>query len=143
MYWMITNRKVESTGFGDDFDVLTYWRNDSGNLQTFADWTKLSDVEFRQGLVQVADAFPDLEGTSPEDQKHVNIFVHGFDISWSSAAQRYGQIVQNLFSGPNSLGECILFTWPSKGNLAGYFPDRSEARRSAEDFADVLSALYD
>jgi len=143
MYWMITNRKVEGNGLGDDFGDMTYWRNDSGNLQTFPAWTSMTDVEFRQRLVQVADAFPDLGATSPEDQKHVNIFVHGFDTGWSSAAQRYGQIVQNLFSGPNSLGECILFTWPSKGTPVGYLPDRSEARQSAEDFANLLGEFYD
>jgi len=41
------------------------------------------------------------------------------------------------------MGLCILFTWPSKGSVVGYLPDRSEARQSADDFADVLSSLYD
>jgi esterase/lipase superfamily enzyme len=79
----------------------------------------------------------------PEKQKHVSIFVHGFDTNWVSAVQRYGKIVDQLFSGETSLGECILFTWPSKGSLAGYLPDRAEARKSAEDLSVVLSDLYD
>jgi len=143
MYWMITNREVEGNGLGDEIADLTYWQNPSPNLQTFSAWTRMTIDDFRKALVQVADAFPDVAATSPEDQKHVNIFVHGFDTDWISAVQRYGKIVQNLFSGPNSLGECILFTWPSKGNVAEYLPDRSEARQSAENFAEVLSEFYD
>jgi esterase/lipase superfamily enzyme len=89
------------------------------------------------------NTFPDPNQTPSEDQKHLNIFVHGFDTDWLSAVRRYGAIVNNLFSGPQSLGICILFTWPSKGSGVEYFPDRSEARQSADDFADVLSSLYD
>ena len=143
MYWMITNRNVEAKGFGDEFSDLTFWRNEPGILNLFTAWSKVSDTDFRQALVQAADAFPNPAGGLSEDQKHVNIFVHGFDNSWGSAAERYGTIVQNLFSGPQSLGECILFGWPSKGSPLGYLPDRSEVRQSAEDFAGVLGELYD
>jgi esterase/lipase superfamily enzyme len=143
MYWMVTNRNFTQTDFGDEFSELSYWKNDSTSFGAFAAWKQLTDTEFRQGLVQVADTFSDPISTPGEDQKHINIFVHGFDVSWASAVTRYGQIVENLFSGPQSLGECILFTWPSEGSPLGYFPDRSEARKSAGDFADVLSNLYD
>lgn len=146
MFWMITNRKVTNDGFGDDFSDLSFWKNDNPDptaLTTRAAWQSLSQDAFRQALVAAADAFPNPINTPSEDQKHVTIFVHGFDNNWISAAGRYGDIVKNLFSGANSLGECILFSWPSKGSLTGYFPDRSEARQSAEDFADVLSELYD
>jgi esterase/lipase superfamily enzyme len=143
MYWMITNRNITSNGLGDEFVGLSFWKNESQTATDFAAWKQLKLEEFRQALVQVADTFPDPVTTSSEDQKHVNIFVHGFDNSWSSAAGTYANIVANLFSGAQSLGECILFTWPSQGSPLGYLPDRSEARQSAEDFADVLSELYD
>lgn len=146
MYWMITNRKVETGGFGSDFDNLTYWKSasaDPNDLVNFSAWQPMTQPAFQTALVQVADTFPLPLDTPTEDQKHVNIFVHGFDTTWSSAVQRYGKIVSNLFSGPNSMGECILFTWPSKGSVAEYLPDRSEARQSADDFAEVLSDLYD
>ena len=143
MYWLITNRKVSADGFGDDFSDLTYWQNQAGPVDDFSKWEKLTQAKFRQGLVALTDAFPDPQTTPPDDQQHLNIFVHGFDTTWTSAAQRYAAIVDNLFSGPQSLGVCVLFTWPSKGTVAGYLPDRSEARQSADDFADVLSALYD
>jgi len=146
MYWMITNRNLDAGGFGSDFADLTYWKSiatDPNDLVNLAAWQQLSPDAFQTALVQVADTFPHPLVTPSEDQKHVNIFVHGFDNSWSSAAQRYGKIASNLFSGPNSMGECILFTWPSKGSVAEYLPDRSEARQSADDFAEVLSDLYD
>lgn len=146
MYWMITNRNVAANGFGDEFSDLSFWKNDKNDpktLTTFDAWQSLSKSDFRQGLVAVSDTFPNPIAMPSDDQKHINIFVHGFDNNWSSAVGRYGQIVDSLFSGPESLGECILFAWPSKGSPIGYYPDRSEARQSAENFADILSDLYD
>jgi esterase/lipase superfamily enzyme len=143
MYWMITNRKITTKGPGDEIADLSFWKNESKNATNFAAWKQLKPDEFRQALVAVADTFPHPATTAGEDQKHVNIFVHGFDNTWSSAAGTYAAIVSNLFSGADSLGECVLFTWPSQGSPLGYFPDRSEARNSAEAFADVLSDLYD
>ena len=146
MYWMITNRNRDGNDLGSKFASLTYWKSattDPAALSALTSWQKVSLNDFRDALVEVADSFPHPLVTPSENQKHVNIFVHGFDNTWSEAAQRYGKIVGNLFSGPNSMGECILFTWPSKGSVAGYLPDRSEARQSADDFADVLSELYD
>jgi esterase/lipase superfamily enzyme len=145
MYWMITNRNVDSKAktFGDDFTNLSFWQNASNNVNSFDNWTSMKQEDFQKGLVAAADTFPDPNKTPSEDQQHVNIFVHGFDTNWQSAVGRYGAIVNNLFSGPQSLGTCILFTWPSKGSVAEYLPDRSEARQSAEDFAEVLSSLYD
>jgi len=107
MYWMITNRNTKSDGFGDEFSKMTFWKNESDKVDDFAAWKSMSTDEFRQSVVQVADTFPDPISTPSEDQKHVTIFVHGFDNSWSSAVQRYGRIVENLFSGPESLGLCV------------------------------------
>jgi esterase/lipase superfamily enzyme len=145
MYWMITNRNVDAAAgtFGDDFSNLTFWQNASPNVDAFANWKPMQEDDFRKALIAITDAFPDPNAVPSDKQKHFNIFVHGFDTTWLSAVQRYGAIVNNLFSGPQSLGICILFTWPSKGSVAGYLPDRSEARQSGNDFADVLSALYD
>jgi esterase/lipase superfamily enzyme len=144
MYWMITNRNVKEDGFGDEFSDLSYWKNETNQLELFDNWKRLEAADFRQGLVKITDdTFPHPLNVPAEDQQHVNLFVHGYDNGWVSAVRRYGQIVGRLFSGVQSLGECILFTWPSEGSPIGYLPDRSEARKSAEDFAIVLSALYD
>jgi esterase/lipase superfamily enzyme len=146
MYWMITNRNLDNGGLGDEFSELTFWTNasnKSADVLKFSAWESVEEDVFRDSLVKVADTFPHPDDTPNEDQKHFNIFVHGFDTDWTSAAQRYAKIVDNLFSGPGSLGICVLFTWPSKGSPLAYLPDRSEARQSAADFAEVLSALYD
>jgi esterase/lipase superfamily enzyme len=144
MYWMITNRNIKDDGFGDDFAEMTYWQNTSGKVDDFKSWQKMGAlVQLRDALVAIANNFPDPLVTPTEDQKHITLFVHGYDNNWVSAADRYYKIVSNLFSGDKSLGECILFSWPSKGCPAEYLPDRSEARQSADDFADVLSELYD
>jgi esterase/lipase superfamily enzyme len=145
MYWMITNRNVDANNktFGDSFADLSFWQNATDKVDVFSNWTSVSQDNFRDGLVAIADTFPDPNKTPSEDQKHLNIFVHGFDTTWLSAVQRYGAISNHLFSGPQSLGVCVLFTWPSKGSVVGYLPDRSEARQSGDDFADVLSSLYD
>jgi esterase/lipase superfamily enzyme len=143
MYWMITNRNISKDGLGDEFTDLSFWKNDSGALTDFRAWTQIDKDEFKKGLISVADTFPDPMKTPIEEQKHVTFFVHGYNETWDKACALYGTIVQNLFSGPKSLGECVLFTWPSEGLTLGYLPDRAEARQSAEDFADVLSELYD
>lgn len=109
MYWMITNRKVGADSFGDDFSDLTFWQNAAGPVDDFTKWTKLTPAKFRQGLVDVTDKFPDPLATPSEEQQHLNIFVHGFDNTWISAAQRYGAIVDHLFSGAQSLGVCVLY----------------------------------
>lgn len=151
MYWMVANRNVDSINktFGDQFTSLSFWQNASAQVDNFAGWVSVSQDAFRDGLVAVANTFPDPNKTPSEDQKHVSIFVHGFDTNWLSAVQRYGAIVNKLFTDPKlptdagSLGVCVLFTWPSKGSVAGYLPDRSEARQSGDDFANVLGSLYD
>ncbi len=145
MFWMITNRNVQADGFGGSFDQLTFWQNPTGDLGNFKAWTKFDDgTAFQNALAAIANKFPSPVGqTSIENQKHVTLFVHGYDNDWISAVQRYGKIIANLFSGNNSLGECVLFSWPSKGSPAEYLPDRSEARQSADDLADVLCDLYD
>jgi esterase/lipase superfamily enzyme len=145
MYWMITNRNVETSGFGDEFSNLSFWTNPThGPVDVFASWQPLADLAaLRDAIVRIASAFPDPLTTPPENQKHVTFFIHGYNERWDAAARLYGTVVDNLFSGANSLGECILFSWPSEGSTLGYLPDRSEARQSGEDFADVLSELYD
>jgi len=78
-----------------------------------------------------------------ESQKHLTLFIHGYDNDWLQAMERYDTIAKQLFDGPNSLGELISFDWPSKGSLLGYLPDRAEARKTGDDLTNVLSQLYD
>jgi esterase/lipase superfamily enzyme len=143
-YWMITDRNVASGDLGIKRGPLTYWTSDNDEVSVLANWSKIAPTAFRTQLVTVAGQFPLIDDPNRyAEQQHVTLFVHGYNNDWGAAAKRYQEICQTMFSGDQSLGLCVLFTWPSKGSPADYLPDRSEAREAAQDLADVLSALYD
>ena len=150
-YWMISDRTLPSNGpkspasFGAERGELTFWTADNGPATDPAQWANVARAEFQQRLIAAADSFPVLGTTihSSEDQRHIAFFIHGYNNTWSAEAARYQGICESLFSGPNSLGECILYDWPSLGNVLGYLPDREHARDCANHLADVLSALYE
>src|SRR5947209_5136421 len=134
MRWLITNRNLNKTTntLGDDLDNLSFWTfdpaaNPGANIEVLASWTQVSVDQFKQGLARVASKFPPAVATPPEKQKHLTLFIHGFDTPWVNAVSRYDIIAQQLFDGPDSLGEIVCFDWPSKGSLLGYLPDRAEA----------------
>jgi esterase/lipase superfamily enzyme len=147
-YWMITNRTVEPDdvflGNGRSND-LSFWTADQGPLKDRRNWTRVADAAaFEARLAAAAQQFPPL--LSDEDhaaQKHVTLFVHGYNNNWSDAAGRYEKLCQSMFTGDRGLGECVLFTWPSNGRVADYLADRSDAAASGAALADVLSQLYD
>lgn len=148
MRWLITNRNQDDDGgFGTDFAPLTYWTFDPvvnpGNIELRSTWTQCTSGEFRAALVTAVKTFPDPVLTPPESQKHIALFIHGYNSSWSGAVHLYDKIATQLFDGLKSMGELISFDWPSKGSLLGYLPDRAEARKTADDLTTVLSALYD
>ncbi|HKS05161.1 MAG TPA: alpha/beta hydrolase [Gemmatimonadaceae bacterium] len=146
-YWMITNRNVEKNGFGKErSNKTTYWTATQTPLTRFSNWTELKGGApvFAQRLAAVADKFKPLaDEAAHADQKHVTLFVHGYNNDWSDAVSRYEQICDTMFSGQKGLGECVLFTWPSNGRASDYLADRADARESANALADVLSQLYD
>ena len=145
MRWMITNRNIEGNGFGTDQTDLTYWTLKSPELplDVLSSWQPQTADSFKQLLVQTTDQFPDPFGLAPEKQKHLCLFIHGYNVTWTGAMHTYGNVASRLFSGPDSLGELISFDWPSKGALLGYLPDRAEARQTGDDLTTVLSELYD
>jgi esterase/lipase superfamily enzyme len=150
MRWLITNRNQDADKdiFGCKFDTLTFWTFDpaaksGADIALRSSWTQRSMDEFRAALIAVAGNFPDPIKTPTESQKHLTLFIHGYDDDWLQAVARYNAIATQLFDGPNSLGELISFDWPSKGSLLGYLPDRVEARKTGDDLTNVLSELYD
>ena len=143
-YWMITNRKVEKNRLGRDRAALTFWSSGGGPLDRFQNWRPLPRTRFLNLMRAAADRFPlitDMEQQAR--QKHVTLFVHGYDNSWEEAARRYEGICRALFGGADGLGLCILFTWPSDGMKIAYYADRKDAAASGADFAEVLQGLYD
>ena len=152
MYWMISDRNISGGGakptpanFGAARGPLTYWINSNGKAADPATWDQVpTSAQFEQQLRQVASQFPPAAPDGDhQNQKHITLFVHGYKNKWLDEAQRYQTICDSLFSGPNSLGECVLYDWPSYGEVYDYLPDRAHARDCANDLADILSALYD
>jgi esterase/lipase superfamily enzyme len=141
-YWLISDRNKGGMGPGINNAGLTYWVSEGGDLTNISNWQKVSALNFQTLLTAAADQFPD--NVPNEQQSHVTILVHGFNVSFQSATGFYQSISDGLFTGDNSLnGLCVLYDWPSLGSALGYEPDRSHARACAADLADVLSALFD
>jgi esterase/lipase superfamily enzyme len=143
-YWLISDRNNGGTGAGRNVSGLTYFVSDGpGPLNNIGNWQKVTPTQFRTLLAAAADAFPALSQGENENQSHVTLLVHGFNVGFTSAASLYQDFCGRLFDGPDSLGLCILYDWPSLGNVAGYEPDRAMARDCAGDLTDILSELFD
>jgi esterase/lipase superfamily enzyme len=142
-YWMISNRKVKGGDFSAEKGDLAYYVCEKGALDKFSTWKKRSKDDFSTALKGAADDLPALTHDQNEDQRHVTLFVHGYNVGWKDAARRYGQLCNDLYSGNDGLGICVAFDWPSAGSVLGYLPDRSQARATADDLASVLADIYD
>lgn len=154
-YWMITDRNVlrNSQGialnlgpdYNTDKESLTYWESDgNGSIGDINSWKIVSEQIFQDDLQQAVNVFAQNKNpTKIEDQPHITLFVHGYNEKWDDAAKLYKNICDSLYSESNSLGTCVLFTWPSEGMLIDYLPDRKHAKNAAPDLADVFSDLYD
>jgi esterase/lipase superfamily enzyme len=142
-YWMINDRSNGGVGPDPNPDGMTFWVSDKQPLTEINNWRKVTAANFQKLLVAAADKFPAHDPAENEKQSHVTILVHGFNNKFTSASKFYQDLCGRLFDGPDSLGLCILYDWPSRGSTLGYEPDRSHARICAQDLTDVLSALFD
>lgn len=143
-YWMISARN--KGGIGDDRDTNgpSFWTSDStGDLHNIANWARVPFSQFRKAITDACAVFPDLPPEKQEEEKHLALCIHGFNNGFASSIDLYTKVCDGLFSGADSLGICVLFTWPSKGRVYEYLADRDEARACADDLAGVLSSLYD
>ena len=143
-YWLISDRNNGGTGQGLNTTRagLTYWISDGGDLMQIGNWNSVSGAQFQALLGGAADQFP--ANVPNEEQAHVTLLVHGFNVNFESATKFYQKVSDSLFTGPNSLqGLCVLYDWPSLGTVAGYLPDRATARACAPDLTNILSTLYD
>lgn len=143
-YWMVTNRNRTGSQLGSARAPLSWWVADEAPLEDLSRWTRLPGGRFRDELRASAREYPMLPPTGEhEDQKHICLFVHGYNTDWAEAVRRYESLCHGLFDGGAGLGACVLFTWPSHGSPVDYLPDRAEARESAPDLAELLVLLYD
>jgi len=145
-YLMISNRSRDGDALGGNLAALGFYGADAGAdpamLTRLSAWNKLTRDAFMLQLKQIADAFPLLPPERNTEQRHVCLFVHGYNTSWADSVRDYVEIKQRLIE-PADLGQLVLFSWPSKGSLAGYLPDRSEAKECAPDLAQLFVELND
>src|ERR1700747_24574 len=141
-YYMISLR--DKGGIGDDKnqDGPTYWLSDNDNIDNIINWREVAPSIFRDDLLAAANQFPKLDVSRNEAEKHVALAVHGYNNPWASSIGFYKNLCQRLFLEGANLGICVLLTWPSKGEVYGYLADRDEARKCADDLADILTTLY-
>jgi esterase/lipase superfamily enzyme len=142
---MITNRRVSANSLSDTLGSTSFWVSDQYQPKpALESWKRASAKEFTTLLLAAAGEFPPV--TDPalnENQKHVTLFIHGYNNTWEDSVVRYQSICEKLFPPKDGLGLCVLFTWPSEGSPVAYLPDRAEAEASAPALTDVLSQLYD
>jgi hypothetical protein len=131
-YWMINDRSQGGVGPDVNTAGVTYWVSDKQALTDIKNWRQIPAANFQKLLVAAADKFPARDPAENEKQSHVTILVHGFNNKFTSATRFYQDLCGRLFEGPDSLGLCILYDWPSRGSILGYEPDRSHARLCAQ-----------
>ncbi len=66
------------------------------------------------------------------------VFVHGFNTKFRDAAFRTAQIVWDL----QFRGTTVLFSWPSRGEIADYLYDKDSALGSREALLHVIADLH-
>lgn len=143
-YWRISDRALRGgQPSSTDRGPVTYWIADALAADGTIAWQRVSPNQFQILLVAAADQFPQIDPAEHESQRHVTFFVHGYNVGWQNSSNSYQNLCARMFDGDQSMGLCVSFDWPSYGNVAGYYPDRAHARACAQDFTDILSALFD
>lgn len=145
--FMVSNRRYTNGDLTHQIDLanLHYFisKANTAKLSNLDQWSKVTADEFRKALTDEALSFPSIPDENNEAQKHVSLFIHGYNNTWKEAATRYGQIQRDIFAGRTGLGIPILFTWPSNGMAAAYLPDREDARATAPQLADLFVHLHE
>ncbi|MEL6829751.1 MAG: alpha/beta hydrolase [Pseudomonadota bacterium] len=70
-----------------------------------------------------------------ETEGRLLIFVHGFNVQFADAVFRLAQITEDL----SIRAAPVLFSWPSGGELLGYYYDRESANFSRDAFESVIT----
>jgi len=142
-YWMISLRDSGGIGTNRNLDGPTYWVSDNEGIDNITNWERVDPDRFQSDLVEACSQFPDLRQHQHEEQKHVVLAIHGYNSSWTSSIGFYKNLFNDLFTGQDGMGICILLSWPSKGEVYDYLPDRQDVRICADDLANILSEFYD
>jgi esterase/lipase superfamily enzyme/Flp pilus assembly protein TadD len=86
-----------------------------------------SIIDTSVGHVEAARLYP----------KQALVFVHGYNVSFDNALRRAGQIAYDI----DFDGATFLFSWPSRGDLVGYWTDIASADRSIVDFENFVRRI--
>ena len=80
-FYMITNRVSSDEGLGsDEAPELSYFTSDSDDLANFGNWSNVTSDRFKKIIIGAANTFPLITDPSrQEEQKHVTIFIHGYN----------------------------------------------------------------
>lgn len=100
--------------------------NPETDFATLSATSSNSPAEVRQWL-----------GSAARANKHVLIFVHGFNNRFENAVYRLAQIVHD--SGARVTP--VLFTWPSRGRLFHYLYDRESTNFSRDALETTIRAV--
>jgi hypothetical protein len=79
-YWLISDRNNGGIGTERNVAGLSYFVSDKEPLTDISNWTEVSPTQFRTLLKGAADTFPALTQAENEDQSHVTILIHGFNV---------------------------------------------------------------
>ena len=71
------------------------------------------------------------------EERSAFVFVHGYNTTFNDAARRAGQMAYDL----RFEGAPILYSWPSKGALAGYTVDENNVRNSVRHLRTFLELV--
>lgn len=117
-YWMISDRTIDKKKLGRDKDDLRYWvgkKTMEDALGDLGSWLEVSADRFKALLLGAIDQFPVImDQARHEDQKHLTVFLHGYNTDWKDSVARYKRLTDRLFAGEGNLGICVLFN-PKKG----------------------------
>jgi esterase/lipase superfamily enzyme len=84
--------------------------------------------------VSVPQGVRDWAKRSLARDRHVLVFVHGFNTNYDEAIYRFAQIVHDSKAAVTP----VLFTWPSRGDVLQYPYDRESTNYSRSAFEDML-----
>jgi hypothetical protein len=128
---MISARDGGGIGSNRNKNGVTFWfsdsLNDAGQLRDINNWRRVRFAQFRKALIDACAQFPDLPPEQQEEEKHLALCIHGYNSGFASSIDLYTRVCNSLFAGSDSLGICVLFTWPSKGEVYDYLADREPA----------------
>jgi esterase/lipase superfamily enzyme len=157
--WFGTNRKpLDSTdpakGFGSDIDDRIHFGKRFVRIPASHRIGELGSPLWKRLLLQTddritvdpaavlpRDAFERdvrkfLAGLDPSD-RNVLVYIHGFNTGFDDAARRAAQLGFDL----QVRGITVLYSWPSRGNVAAYLADLSAIEASETQIADFLLAV--